>query len=96
MASGSGKICGKNMSRPLFRAIHRQTGASWQPENNDTQKQWLMLYDSGYLAVVTESHWHCFVEPLDPKAWKIQWDRTAPANKRLWRRERPSLKFRRR
>ena len=33
-------------------------------------RQYLVMYDSGYLAVVTED-FYVYIEPLDPAKWKI-------------------------
>ena len=51
-----------------FHAIHRETGERWAPEK-DT-KEYLVMYDSGYLAVVNED-FYTTVRPLNPKWWKI-------------------------
>ena len=61
-----------------FYAVNRVTGEKWKPERttvnhrSTTQgvfRQYLMMYDSGYLAVVTED-FYVYIKPLDPKIWK--------------------------
>ncbi len=51
-----------------FHAVHRKTGERWKPSGNDNQ--FLVLYDSGYAAVVTEQ-FYTFITPLDPRVWKV-------------------------
>lgn len=51
-----------------FHAINRKTGEKWKPEEG--KKQYLVMYDSGYLAVVTED-FYTFILPLDPKEWRV-------------------------
>lgn len=50
-----------------FWAENRVTGARWEPERGN--KQYLVMYDSGYLAVVTEDFYQ-HVTPLDVKEWR--------------------------
>lgn len=50
-----------------FWAENLATGERWKPENG--KKQYLMMYDSGALAVVTEDFYQ-HVAPLDTKTWK--------------------------
>ena len=50
-----------------FHAINTQTGERWNPEPG--KKQYLVMYDSGYLAMVTED-FYTHIEPLDTKLWK--------------------------
>ena len=50
-----------------FYAINRQTGEKWKPE--PSLKNYLVMYDSGYLAVVTEG-FYTHIEPLCTKTWK--------------------------
>ena len=57
------------MSR-LFWAEHRETGERWKPTNPSYDKEYLVMYDSGYLAVVLDDGWSTFINPLDSKAWK--------------------------
>lgn len=47
-----------------FYAVNKQTGARWKPQQN--QKQYLVMYDSGFLAVVTEG-FYIHIEPLNIK-----------------------------
>ena len=49
-----------------FYAINKITGDKWKPELN--KKQWLMMYDTGYLAVV-EHDFYMYVTPLSPEEW---------------------------
>lgn len=51
-----------------FYAVHRETGERWKPSRFH-DKQYLVMYDSGYLAVVTDD-FYTHIEPLDPKTWK--------------------------
>lgn len=53
-----------------FHAEHRITGEIWKPNTRNSGKQYLMMYDSGYLAVVTED-FYTYISPLDPKEWKV-------------------------
>lgn len=53
-----------------FCAINRQTGKQWIPDQRYGH-QYLVMYDSGYLAVVSEfSFYEISISPLDPKIWK--------------------------
>ena len=59
------------MSR-VFYAVNRETGERWLP-NPHEEKQYLVMYDSGYLAVVTFVPWeNNYLAPLDPKIWRIE------------------------
>ena len=50
-----------------FWAINRQTGERWKP----VRGEYLVMYDSGYLAVVGDSDLGGqFVAPLNPKEWE--------------------------
>lgn len=49
-----------------FYAVDRITGERWKP----TGTQYLVMYDSGYLAVVTQD-FYTYIAPLDTKKWKI-------------------------
>ncbi len=51
-----------------FYAVHRETGQKWKKTKADVI-QYLVMYDSGYLAVVTED-FYTYIEPLDPTFWK--------------------------
>jgi len=55
------------MSRK-FHAVNRFTGEKWKPETQ-AGKQYLVMYDSGYLAVVTQD-FYTSIEPLDYHIWK--------------------------
>ena len=50
-----------------FYAVNRITKERWKPANG--VKEYLMMYDSGYLAVVKEDFYTSIV-PLDPKMWE--------------------------
>ena len=50
-----------------FYAEHKVTGERWKPENG--KKQYLVMYDSGYLAVVTED-FYTYIAPLDTSVWR--------------------------
>lgn len=50
-----------------FHAEHRVTGERWKPESN--QRQYLVMYDSGRLAVITEDY-YTYIQPLDVTVWK--------------------------
>ena len=57
------------MSRKFY-AVNRYTGERWKPRPEC--KEYLMLWDSGYPAVVQESGWDgVFITALDPKTWKL-------------------------
>lgn len=56
-----------------FWAESRITGKKWEPDKSKTYPQFLMMYDSGYLAVVTEGYYNTLVEPLNPTLWKVVW-----------------------
>ncbi len=58
------------MSRK-FKAVNRITGEEWKPSGN-YKRTYLVMYDSGYLAVVKEDGWGgTFISPLDPKEWMV-------------------------
>jgi hypothetical protein len=62
------------MSRKFY-AINRETGERWKPKKKDSPfgyKQYLVMYDSGYLAVVTHD-FYVYIEPLDAKIWKVEY-----------------------
>lgn len=57
------------MSRKFY-AINRETGERWTPEKRSYYiKQYLVMYDSGYLAVVTEHEEGSHIVSLDHKKW---------------------------
>lgn len=59
------------MSRK-FWAINRATGERWKPEiKSSGVHQYLVMYDSGYLAVVTED-FYTYITPLDAKEWEVK------------------------
>ena len=53
-----------------FWAENRTTGERWTPRKGTLAKQYLVMYDSGYLAVVEED-FYTYIHPLDPKEWKL-------------------------
>ena len=53
-----------------FKAVNRISGETWKPQKIYAGKQYLMLYDSGYAAVVTED-FYIMVTPLNPKEWEV-------------------------
>ena len=55
-----------------FYAINRETGERWKPEPNcSADHQYIVMYDSGYLAVVKDYGYDgSVIEPLDVKVWK--------------------------
>ncbi len=50
-----------------FWAEDRETGKRWK----GTEKEYLVMYDSGFLAVVWDAGWECSITPLDTKKWKL-------------------------
>lgn len=52
-----------------FHAVNRKTGERWRPEKG--KKQYLVMYDSGYLAKVTQD-FYTYIEPLDTKEWRFE------------------------
>lgn len=54
-----------------FYAINRKTGEKWKkPKDSSYDHEYLVLYDSGYAAVVRQE-FYTHIEPLDPKEWKV-------------------------
>lgn len=51
-----------------FYAVNVETGERWKP-NKTYERQFLVMYDSGYLAVVTQGFF-TYIEPLDRRVWK--------------------------
>lgn len=51
-----------------FYAANRETGERWRPSKG--QREYLVMYDSGYLAVVKED-FYTTVFPLDPRLWEV-------------------------
>ena len=55
-----------------FWAVNRTTGVRWKPEiDRPGIHQYLMMYDSGYLAVVTED-FYTYITPLNAKEWEVK------------------------
>jgi len=52
-----------------FHAVNRKTGEKWKPSST-SHHQYLVMYDSGYLAVVNDAPYECWVTTLDVKEWK--------------------------
>lgn len=70
------------MSRKFY-AVNRETGERWVPEKRGYYtKQYLVMYDSGFLAVVTEHEDGANIIALDPKKWsKVMQGETQPKPK---------------
>jgi hypothetical protein len=52
-----------------FYAVNRITGERWKPQYS--KKQYLIMWDSGYLGVATDIDWEgTHIEPLDYSVWK--------------------------
>lgn len=49
-----------------FFAVHRESGERWQSRSD--KKQYLIMYDSGGIGVVTED-FYTYIQPLGPE-WK--------------------------
>ena len=60
------------MSRKFY-ATRVGTGERWRPDPKYTH-QYLVMYDSGYLAVVTED-FYTSIEPLCRKTWQLEFQR---------------------
>lgn len=58
-----------NMSKK-FKVVHRESGEVWTATPEPHIKKYLVLYDSGYAAVVTQEY-YTHIEPLDSKVWKV-------------------------
>lgn len=71
------------MSRKFY-AVDRETGERWVPKKlSNYSKQYLVMYDSGYLAVVTEHEEGSYIISLDPKKWaKVMQGDTPPEPKK--------------
>lgn len=52
-----------------FHAEHKETGERWKPDLNTYTHQYLVLYDSGKLAVVSEN-FYTHIQPLSNE-WKL-------------------------
>jgi len=53
-----------------FYAVNRETGERWKPKSDPDYNSYLVMYDSGYLAVVEDSGWRTYITPLNPKIWE--------------------------
>ena len=53
----------------FFTAINRKTGKQWKPKQ---EGEFLVMYDSGFLAVATSDHFHNYVIALDNEEWKLK------------------------
>jgi hypothetical protein len=53
-----------------FYAVNRTTGEQWEPDNKFDRNQYLVMYTSGYAAVVTED-FYTSIEPLDRSIWEV-------------------------
>ena len=56
------------MSRKFY-AVNRETGERWKPRQE--KDEYLVMYDSGYLAVVDASDYYLGLSTLDPKIWEV-------------------------
>jgi hypothetical protein len=54
----------------LFYAVNRQTSERWEP-NKTYRKEYLFMYDSGYLGVCSYDGFYTYVAPLCTKTWKV-------------------------
>lgn len=55
-----------------FWAVNRATGEKWRPNKKDGFfRQYLVMYDSGYLAVVTED-FYTHIQPLNASEWGVK------------------------
>ena len=52
-----------------FYAVNRETGKKWEPKTG-MEKEFLVMYDSGYLGVVRDDGYLQYVTPLDIRLWK--------------------------
>jgi hypothetical protein len=60
------------MSRKFY-AVNKETGARWSPDSTNGNRQYLMMYDSGRLAVVEESEFNGdYIKPLDHRIWQTK------------------------
>lgn len=50
-----------------FYAVNRETGERWKRKQKG---DYLVMYDSGYLAEVTQD-WYTYIKPLDTNVWKV-------------------------
>jgi hypothetical protein len=57
------------MSR-LFYAVNRETGERWKPCKS-YNKEYLFMYDSGYLGVCSYDGFYTHTSPLCNKTWKV-------------------------
>lgn len=53
-----------------FYVISRETKEKWKPSKTQKVKQYLVMYDSGYVAVVTEDL-YTTIAPLNPQEWMV-------------------------
>lgn len=53
-----------------FYAVNRETGEKWK-RTSGIVKEYLVMYDSGYLGVVRDDGYLRYISPLDAKLWKV-------------------------
>lgn len=54
-----------------FYAVNRATGGRWKPcKKKSGVRQFLMMYDTGRVAVVTQD-FYTYIDPLDYSVWKV-------------------------
>ena len=59
------------MSRKFY-AVNRETGERWNPKKHTMHpNSFLVMYDSGYLAVVSSDGWSTIISPLDNQIWEV-------------------------
>ena len=53
-----------------FYAVNRKTGERWKRDKHSDNYQYLVMYDSGYLAIITQD-FYASITPLDVNEWKV-------------------------
>lgn len=54
-----------------FYAVDRETGEKWVGHKDQYTHEYLVMYDTGYLAVVNDVAYETTISTLDPKKWRI-------------------------
>ncbi len=52
-----------------FKAVNRFTGEEWKPDKSFYKENYLVMYDSGYLAEVRSDGYYTSIVPLCTKTW---------------------------
>ena len=61
---------GRDLVSTKFYAVNKESGERWR--SSEHEKQFLVMYDSGYLGVVTKIPWNgSDIKPLDTKVWSV-------------------------